>query len=74
MTQKTNVTSSRAVIYFAMAVLLATICIAAFWGAPPVYLAVCFIGEIILVATAHLSSMIEHYGFPRSSMGAPPSS
>ena len=55
-------TISRAVIYAAMVVLLAAICIGAQRGAPPVYLAVGFIGEVILVATAHLSSMIEKYG------------
>ncbi len=54
--------STRVLIYFAMFVLLAAICIGAYRGAPPIYLAVGFIGEVILVATAHLSSMIEKHG------------
>jgi len=50
---------SRRVIYLAMLVLLAAIFIGAYREAPPIYLAVGFIGEIILVATAHLSSVIQ---------------
>lgn len=53
---------SRMVIYGAMVVLFAAICLGAHRGAPPIYLAVGFIGEVILVATAHLSTMIEKYG------------
>jgi hypothetical protein len=45
-----------------MVVVLIGIFIGAFMGTQPVYLAVGFIGEIILVATAHLSTMIERYG------------
>ena len=54
--------STRVLIYFAMFVLLTAICVGAYRGAPPIYLAVGFIGEVILVATAHLSSMIEKHG------------
>lgn len=61
--------NSRVIIYVAMIVLLTAIIAGAMRGAPPIYLAVCFIGEIILVATAHLSSMIERFGIPRSSPG-----
>jgi hypothetical protein len=50
------------VIYVAMVVLLASIFIGAYRQAPPIYLAVAFIGEIILVSTAHLSSVIQHFG------------
>lgn len=50
---------SRRVIYVAMVVLLAAIFVGAHRGAPPIYLAVGFIGEIILVSTAHLSSVIQ---------------
>ena len=49
-----------------MMILLVGIFIGAFRGAPPVYLAVGFIGEIILGATAHLSTMIERYGSPHT--------
>jgi hypothetical protein len=49
-------------IYTAMVVLFAGIFFGAYWGAAPIYLAVGFIGELILGATAHLSTMIEHYG------------
>ncbi len=62
MTTNDRATVSRMVIYGAMVILFAAICLGAQQGAPPVYLAVGFIGEVILVATAHLSSMIEKYG------------
>lgn len=55
-------TCSRSMIYIAMLVVLTAICIGAYRGAAPIYLAVGFIGEVILVATAHLSSMIEKHG------------
>jgi hypothetical protein len=51
----------RAVIYIAMVVLLAAIFIGAARNAPPIYLAVGFIAEVILVATAHLSSVLQHH-------------
>jgi hypothetical protein len=51
-------------IYSAMVILFAAICVGAQRGAPPIYLAVGFIGEVILVSTAHLSTMIERYGRP----------
>ena len=53
---------TRRVIYVAMAVLLTAIFVGAYTNAPPIYLAVGFIGEIILVSTAHLSSVIQQYG------------
>lgn len=49
----------RTVIYIAMAVLLAAIFVGAANQAPPVFLAVGFIAEVILVSTAHLSSIIQ---------------
>ncbi len=55
-------TNSRVIIYAAMVILLSAILVGASRNAPPIYLAVGFIGEIILVATAHLSSMIERIG------------
>lgn len=61
MSPQEKTTISRAVIYTAMIVLLCAIGIGAYREAPPVYLAVGFIAEVILVATAHLSSMIEKY-------------
>ena len=51
----------RAVIYVAMVVLLAAIFVGAANQAPPIFLAVGFIAEVILVATAHLSSVIQQY-------------
>ena len=54
----------RSVLYTFMVILLVGIFVWAFRGAQPVYLAVGFIGEIILGATAHLSTMIERYGVP----------
>jgi len=53
---------SRKVIYFAMAVLLAAIFLGAYRNTSPIFLAVGFIGEIILVSTAHLSSVIQECG------------
>ena len=64
MTTSERTVVSRAMIYAAMFVLFAAICIGAYRSAPPIYLAVGFIGEVVLVATAHLSSMIEKYGRP----------
>jgi|GEM_PF-1856702 len=49
----------RAAIYIAMIVLLAAIFVGAVRNAPPIYLAVGFIAEVILVSTAHLSSIIQ---------------
>ena len=49
---------SRKTLYAAMLFMLAAIFIGASRGAAPVYLAVGFIGEIILVATVHLSSVL----------------
>lgn len=51
----------RAVIYGAMIILLAAIFVGAANQAPPIFLAVGFIAEVILVATAHLSSVIQQY-------------
>ena len=51
--------SSRGLIYVAMIVIFVAIFLGAYRGAAPVYLAVAFIGEIILVSTAHLSSVIQ---------------
>lgn len=60
MNEKTVLTVfPRAVIYLAMVVLLVAIFIGASNEAPPVFLAVGFIAEVILVATAHLSSVIQ---------------
>ena len=58
--------NSRTYIYGAMILLVVIILFAAFQNAPPIYLAVGFIGEIILGATAHLSSMIERLNSPRT--------
>jgi hypothetical protein len=57
---------SRTTLYAFMCLLLVAILAGAFLGAQPIYLAVGFIGEIILGATAHLSTMIERYGIPRA--------
>ncbi len=66
---------TRKIIYLAMAVLLAAIFVGAYRNAPPIYLAVGFIGEIILVSTAHLSSVIQHSGIrqlrDRTGLGDP---
>jgi hypothetical protein len=53
-----------------MIIMLAAIIVGAYHSAPPILLAVGFVGEIILVATAHLSSVIEHYGAQRSTPGS----
>ncbi len=66
MSHQTQRPVSRAVLYTAMGALLSGIFIGAFKGAPPVFLAVGFIGEIILGATAHLSTMIERHGIPHA--------
>jgi len=56
-----NSTISRKWLYLAMAVLLVAIFIGASRGASPIYLAVGFIGEIILMSTVHLSAVIQQY-------------
>ena len=61
MTMTENVPVSRKMLYVAMLVLLIAIFVGAKRGAQPVYLAVGFIGEIILVATVHLSSVIQQF-------------
>ena len=72
MTTQSNLAISRAVIYIAMVVMLAAIAVGAYHNAPPIFLAVGFIGEIILVSTAHLSSVIEHHGVPGPRGGSGP--
>ncbi|MEK6797342.1 MAG: hypothetical protein AABZ12_00085 [Planctomycetota bacterium] len=63
-----NMAVSRRLIYASMAILFLAIFIGAYGNANPVYLAVGFIGEIILVATVHLSSVIQ--GLRRQLMNA----
>lgn len=53
---------SRKLLYFSMAFVLAAIFFGAYHGTSPIYLAVGFIGEIILMSTAHLSSVVQHCG------------
>ena len=60
-----NAMASRTLIYAAMICLLIAIFVGATRGAPPVYLAVAFIGEVILVATAHLSFVIQNLATPQ---------
>lgn len=63
MVSKSNdVVVSRTLIYLAMLVVLIAVCIGAARGASPIFLAVGFIGEIVLVSTAHLSSVIQSCG------------
>lgn len=59
MNPKPNPVVSRELIYLSMVVILVAIFIGAMRGASPIYLAVGFIGEIILVATVHLSSVLQ---------------
>ena len=66
MTNEAPPTITRKAIYFAMFVLLAVICIGAYRQTHPIYLAVGFIGELMLVSTAHLSSVIQSSGVPHS--------
>lgn len=66
MTAYSRTTVSRTVIYFAMLVMLAVILFGAYGGAHPTMLAVGLIGELILVSTAHLSSVIEQHGVGNS--------
>ena len=54
-----NASVTRNVIYSAMVLLFISIFIGASRNAPPIYLAVAFIGEIVLVSTAHLSYVIQ---------------
>ena len=58
----TSTVVTRRIIYLAMVVLLIAIFIGAYRNAPPIFLAVAFVGEIILVSTAHLSSVIQQHG------------
>ena len=57
----TKTMSSRTLIYVAMIAILVAIFVGAYRGTAPVYLAVAFIGEVILVSTAHLSSVIQRH-------------
>ena len=59
MKPKLNPIVSRELIYLSMVIILVAIFIGAMRGASPIYLAVGFIGEIILVATVHLSSVLQ---------------
>ena len=60
MNEKTSLAMfPRTVIYAAMILLLAAIFVGAANQAPPIFLAVGFIAEVILVATAHLSSVLQ---------------
>ncbi len=61
MTKSDKVLVSRKVLYFSMLVLLVAIFFGAKGGASPILLAVGFIGEIILVATVHLSSVMQQF-------------
>ena len=70
MNTQPNHVVSRKLLYVSMAFLLAAIFIGAYRNAPPIYLAVGFIGEIILVATVHLSEVLQGHAEPRRS--APP--
>lgn len=53
---------SRKLLYFSMLFVLGAIFFGAYHDAPPIYLAVGFIGEIVLMSTAHLSSVVQHCG------------
>ena len=64
MTTNEKTAVSRTMIYVAMCLLLIAICLGAYQDAHPIYLGVGFICEVVLVATAHLSSMIEKHGRP----------
>ena len=65
MTDDTRPVFPRKILYVAMVMLLVAIFVGALGGAPPIYLAVGFIAEIILIATAHLSSVIQQSGRQR---------
>ena len=60
---------SRTLIYLAMIIVLVAVCIGAARGAAPIFLAVGFIGEIVLVSTAHLSSVIQANGLRGPTQG-----
>ncbi len=66
MSDRKHQSTSRAIVYCAMLVLLVGIFIGAFSGAPSIFLAVGFIGEIVLGATAHLSTVIEQNRIPQA--------
>lgn len=59
MTGKTSRVLSREILYVSMIIVLIATFIGAIRGASPVYLAVGLIGEIVLLSTAHLSTMIQ---------------
>lgn len=66
MTAQMDVHVTRKLIYVAIIVLLAAIYVGAAKGVSPIYLAVGFISEIILVCTVHLSSVIQKLAADRS--------
>ena len=69
MNTQPNQQVSRKLLYLSMVVLVVAIFIGAYRNAPPIYLAVGFIGEIILVATVHLSEVLQ--GDPGARRSAP---
>ncbi len=60
MSGQTDAGHLRTLIYVAIVVLLVAIYLGALRNVDPIYLAVGFIGEIILVCTVHLSSVIQN--------------
>jgi len=72
MNKSNKLVVSRTLIYLAMLVVLIAVCVGAARGASPIFLAVGFIGEIVLVSTAHLSSVIQEYGLRTPPQGGRP--
>ncbi len=60
MSDRSDTGHLRLLIYVAIVVLLVAIYLGAVRNVDPIYLAVGFIGEIILVCTVHLSSVIQN--------------
>ncbi len=73
MNTQPNQQVSRKLLYLSMVVLLVAIFIGAYRDAPPIYLAVGFIGGIILLATVHISEVLQgHSGTRRPAPPATP--
>ncbi len=65
-TKSTASIISRKAFYAAMIILLAAIFLGAYRQVPPVFLAVAFIAEVVLVCTVYLGTMIQQHGVPPS--------
>ena len=71
MNSQSDATFTRRLLYFAIVIVLIAIFVGASREANPIYLAVGFISEIILVCTVHISSVIQRLRVDLANGGKP---